>query len=131
MSSRDPPKEAIVERPGFFKRFGMAWRLLFDAALAGRLSRHLDEGPGAEPALPPPEPEAPRPKTGPKPKPGTKALDESAAIRLLAALQREGRFVDFVMEDLGPDTADEDIGAAARLVHEGCRKAVRAWFTSG
>jgi hypothetical protein len=47
----------------------------------------------------------------------------AAAFRLLALLQQEGRFVDFVNEDLTP-YADEQIGAAVRGIHEGCRKAL-------
>jgi len=49
----------------------------------------------------------------------------SGALQLLAMLQREGRFLDFVQQDV---TAfpDADIGAAARLVHEGCRRALHA-----
>jgi hypothetical protein len=40
-------------------------------------------------------------------------------------LQREGRFVDFVEQDVDGFT-DADVGAAARVVHEGCRRALRA-----
>jgi hypothetical protein len=46
---------------------------------------------------------------------------QSLASELLASLQREGRLVDFVQEDL--DTfADAQVGAVARKVHQGCRK---------
>ena len=37
----------------------------------------------------------------------------------------EGRFVDFVQQELAA-FGDADIGAAARVVHEGCRRAIRA-----
>ena len=50
--------------------------------------------------------------------------DLSPALQLLSILQREGRFVDFVQEDLS-GASDADIGAAARVVHEGCRKGLR------
>jgi hypothetical protein len=40
---------------------------------------------------------------------------------LLGLLQREGRLLDFLQEDIAT-FADADVGAAARLVHEGCRK---------
>src|SRR5215813_1105534 len=56
---------------------------------------------------------------GPPPEPS-----EIPALRLLGVLQDEGRFVDFLQEDLSP-YPDEQIGAAARGIHEGCRKAVR------
>lgn len=47
-----------------------------------------------------------------------------AALQLLALLQREGRLVDFLEEDVA-SFPDADIGAAARVVHAGCRKALR------
>lgn len=43
----------------------------------------------------------------------------SEALTLLAALQREARFVDFVKEPLG-SYSDAQIGAAARDVHRHC-----------
>jgi hypothetical protein len=44
-------------------------------------------------------------------------------IHLLTRLQREGRLMDFLAEDL--DAYDDaQIGAAARSVHAGCRRAV-------
>src|SRR5262245_1503237 len=49
---------------------------------------------------------------------------ELPALRLLGVLQDEGRFVDFLQEDLSP-YPDEQIGAAVRGIQEGCRKAVR------
>jgi hypothetical protein len=53
---------------------------------------------------------------------------EHAALRLLAALQEEGRLVDFFSEDIGP-YSDEQIGAATRGIHESCRKALRSAIT--
>ncbi len=50
------------------------------------------------------------------------------ALQLLALLQREGRLIDFCEEDLA-GFPDAQIGAAARTVHEGCRKALRGAFT--
>jgi len=51
------------------------------------------------------------------------AAPPSAALRLLALLQQEARFIDFVKEDLG-SYSDEQVGAAVRSIHEGCRKAL-------
>lgn len=48
---------------------------------------------------------------------------DAAALQLLAVLQREGRLVDFVEEDIDA-YSDEQVGAAARTVHGGCRKAL-------
>lgn len=48
---------------------------------------------------------------------------ERLYLHLLTVFQREGRLLDFFSEELGHYT-DEQIGAAARAVHEGCRKAL-------
>ncbi len=53
---------------------------------------------------------------------------DTAALQLLGLLQREARFVDFVQEDVA-GYADAEIGAAARVVHEGCRKVLREHFS--
>lgn len=45
------------------------------------------------------------------------------ALRLLALLQQEGRFVDFLKEDID-GYSDAQIGAAVRSIHAGCRKAL-------
>jgi hypothetical protein len=48
-----------------------------------------------------------------------------AALLLLSLLQGEGRFVDFVQQDISA-FADAEVGAVARVVHAGCRKVLRA-----
>lgn len=50
------------------------------------------------------------------------------AVQVLALLQREGRFIDFVREDLGA-YSDTQIGAAARDVHAGCRRVLERYVT--
>jgi Domain of unknown function (DUF2760) len=50
------------------------------------------------------------------------------ALQMLAILQRDGRLVDFLMEDLGA-YQDAQIGAAARDVHAGCRKALTRYVS--
>lgn len=47
-----------------------------------------------------------------------------AAVQILSVLQREGRLVDFLQEDLGLYD-DAQIGAAVRGIHEGCRQALK------
>ncbi len=51
-----------------------------------------------------------------------------AALHLLALLQRDGRLVDFLQEEMTP-FSDAEIGAAARAVHDGCRRALQSCFT--
>src|SRR6267142_196203 len=50
------------------------------------------------------------------------------ALHLLSLLQREGRLIDFCEEELA-GFSDAQIGAAARTVHDGCRKALRGAVT--
>lgn len=49
------------------------------------------------------------------------------AVQMLALLQRDGRLVDFITEDIAP-YQDAQIGAAARDVHESCRKVIEHYF---
>lgn len=73
----------------------------------------------------PQEKRAPAPQP-PAPAPSPAALAEvanSGAVQMLAILQRKGRLIDFLQEDIRP-YADAQIGAAVRNVHEGCREAL-------
>jgi len=51
----------------------------------------------------------------------------TAALQLLTLLQQEARFIDFVNEDLAGHT-DAEIGAVARIVHEGAGKTIKEYF---
>lgn len=65
------------------------------------------------------------------PAPEPVVLKEStpdAALQLLGLLQKEARFIDFIKEDITA-FGDADIGIAARVVHEGCNKAINEHFT--
>jgi hypothetical protein len=55
-----------------------------------------------------------------------KPKDESA-LQVLSLLQQKGRFLDFVMDDV-TKYPDAQIGAAARVVHQGCASVVREYF---
>ncbi len=68
------------------------------------------------------------PAPAPAPTPTLKEAPPEAALQLLGLLQRDARLIDFVEEDIA-QYADADIGAAARLVHEGCRATLREHFT--
>jgi hypothetical protein len=95
---------------GFWDRVKMAWRILINAPFANELVGALNQVEAARTraALPPERVHA-------------------SALTLLAALQREGRLVDFLQQEVA-GFSDEDIGAAARVVHGGCRKAFRQFF---
>jgi hypothetical protein len=90
---------------------------LFNASAAKRIAEALVGK--AQPAAV----EPPKPKQPPAPKPPAR----SEAVTLLAALQREARFVDFVKEPL-EGYSDAQIGAAARDVHRDCGKLLERLF---
>jgi hypothetical protein len=50
------------------------------------------------------------------------------AVQMLALLQRDGRLVDFLMEDLAA-YPDAQVGAAVRDVHAGCRGVLTRYST--
>lgn len=107
--------------PSFFRRIGLAFSVLFNAERAAQLQHDEaeDELPAANTQTPPaaePQPVIVRETT------------PEAALQLLGLLQREARFVDFVQEDVAA-YSDADIGAAARVVHEGCRKVLGEHFS--
>ncbi len=56
-----------------------------------------------------------------------KEATPDAALQILSMLQKEARFVDFVKEDISK-FSDADIGIAARVVHEGCKKVIDQHF---
>lgn len=121
------------ERPSFFARIFLAWVAYFKTLFDGDFAAGVVRLRAGEPALPPPEPE-PEPekpkkkKKKKKPAPVIKEAGPGAALQLLALLQREGRFIDFLEEDVS-EFSDEEIGAAARVVHEGAKKAIDEHFT--
>ncbi|MCL7419639.1 MAG: DUF2760 domain-containing protein [Methylobacter sp.] len=70
-------------------------------------------------------------KLVPAPAPEPVVLKEAtpdAALQLLGLLQKEARFIDFIKEDISA-YGDADIGIAARVVHEGCNKAINEHFS--
>jgi hypothetical protein len=49
-------------------------------------------------------------------------------LRVLAVLQRDGRLVDFLEEEIDA-YSDAQIGAAVRDIHRGCRKSLHDYLT--
>ena len=50
-----------------------------------------------------------------------------APLRLLTLMQREGRLIDFMLEDIQqyPPEQNAQIGAGVRAIHKGCQKVLR------
>jgi len=114
-SSSFPPVNDIA-RDSFLDRFALAWacffRVLFSPQASARVRAVFAQVPSPALAPPPPAPVA---------------VSDSAAIRLLSLLQREGRLIDFLQQDV-TSFSDSDVGAAARVVHDGCQRALRTHF---
>src|SRR5262249_37146084 len=76
---------------------------------------------GASPPKPAAEPVYPAPAQA----------DNSRAdveiVHFLAMLQEKGRLVDFLMDDINP-YSDAQVGAAARVVHVGCKAVLQEHF---
>jgi hypothetical protein len=116
---------------GVWTRLKLAFAAFFTILFKGRLPAALahDRAVGsrvvAAPAAPPATATAPR-----SPAAATAPTSDPSdrAIQLLALLQRDGRLVDFLMEDLAT-YSDAQVGAAVRDVHAGCRGVVSKYVT--
>ena len=92
----------------FGARLSLGLRVLFGSAFAEQVCRALklvEEKPAA----------------------ATPEQVHASGLLLLNALQREGRLVDFLQQDV-IGFSDDQIGAAARVVHGGCRKVLKQYF---
>ena len=105
------------------------FRVLFQGPAAKQVAEILDkritengQGGGAKPQARIPDKTEARPATKQPAKP-----TRSEAITLLATLQREARFVDFIKEPLD-GYSDAQIGAAVRDVHRDCAKVLDRLF---
>jgi hypothetical protein len=101
---------------------GTFFSVLSDREFAAAVMRLRDAG--AVPTAAPTAPPVPTATAAPT----IKEASPDAALQLLGLLQRDARFIDFVEEDIA-GYSDADIGAAARLVHNGCRATLREHFT--
>lgn len=75
---------------------------------------------------PPPQPEAEPAR--PAPAPAAPLRADAEVVSFLAMLQEKGRLVDFLMDDINAYN-DTQVGAAARVVHAGCRSVLQEHFS--
>lgn len=109
---------------GFWERIVFAFRcflsILFRSVIPDDIARQL-----LKPAVPVQQVPVPTaaPVSGLKEaeRPASETLDR--AVQMLALLQRDGRLIDFLSEDISP-YPDVQLGAAVRTIHETCRKAL-------
>ncbi|MEY4583175.1 MAG: hypothetical protein RL701_7878 [Pseudomonadota bacterium] len=140
----------------FWLAFALFFRVLFDAGFAGRAlrlrasndseSEKRESDPHERPTVRDVTPVAPvgpeavhvhvdvnvNGNSGEVPSAlGPSQLHEApaeAALQLLGLLQREGRLLDFLQEDMAAYT-DAQVGAAARVVHDQCKRTLDAHLT--
>ena len=72
--------------------------------------------------------ETARPMPVPVPAEGNRA--EAEIVSFLAIFQERGRLIDFLMDDI-TTYDDAQVGAAARVVHQGCKTALEEHFRIG
>ncbi|XOV78824.1 MAG: DUF2760 domain-containing protein [Aestuariibacter sp.] len=96
--------------PSFFSRLAIAFKLIFSGQYAQSILQ-----PSAAETLE----DAPAEVTEKAPQP----VNYDSALQLIAILQKDGRLIDFIQEDVN-QFSDEQVAAAARVVHQGVKKAL-------
>jgi len=109
---------------GLGKRISYASRCFFSILLNGRIPQNVALELVTAPAV--------LAATTHTSKPGAEEAGEKPlesfdrAVQMLALLQRDGRLIDFLTEDVAP-YPDTQLGAAARSVHESCRQVLERY----
>ena len=101
--------DILTVRGLLLSRIAAAFRSFFSILFSGELPADIANEFGFEKPQPPPvvKPvEMPRVSDG--------------ALQMLNILQRDSRFIDFLMEDIS-SYADDQVGAAVRTLHDDCR----------
>ena len=92
----------------FGERLALGLKVIFNGGFAGQVTTAL-KAQEAKAVTPAPE------------------RVHASGLLLLGALQREGRLLDFLQQDIAA-FSDEQVGAAARVVHTGSRKILQQYF---
>ena len=105
---------------GFWQRIALAFRSFFSVLFHGDIPNDM--------AQKPVKPTGPQGQADAEPsvrrlkeveRPASEVFDR--AVQMLALLQRDGRLVDFLAEDISV-YPDVHLGAAVRTIHESCRQ---------
>jgi hypothetical protein len=126
-------KTMSTQNPGFWLRFMLAFRYFFivlvNAEFARRVAALESDQTTPQPQTAAPEPQAPPRPTAPPVSTAPPEKDPSEPVlQFLGLLQQEARFIDFIQEDV-TQFRDADIGAAARVVHSGCKKIIQQYMS--
>lgn len=101
----------MEQQYSFLTRLSMAFKMIFSRQYTETLFQPAEiETPVAEPI------------------PEIVEADADSALQLIALLQKEGRLIDFINEDVN-SFSDDQVAAAARVVHQGVKKALDEHLT--
>ena len=112
---------------GFWKRVAIAFRCFLSILFHGDIPSDIVPKPvqpaGSASHMPTAaQVSASRPKE--MERPVSEAFDR--AVQMLALLQRDGRLIDFLAENISP-YPDAQLGTAVRTIHEACRKVLERY----
>jgi Domain of unknown function (DUF2760) len=110
-------EKPIQSEASFFMRLRTGWAAFTRALASPDFCRHVAALLRPAQAQVEPKPVEPPPERV-----------HASGLALLSLLQREGRLIDFLKEEMAA-FSDAEIGAAARVVHAGCRKVFSEYFT--
>jgi hypothetical protein len=105
----------------FFILYGILQWLFQKNTLSKVLTAEPDSAPAAKKTSPPPR------ETGVD-RSKRQNHEKRLFVHLFAVLQREGRLMDFLQEDLS-QYQDAQIGAAVRSIHENCRTTINRYLS--
>ena len=107
---------------GFWKRVAFAFRSFFSILFRADIPEDIAQK-GVKATVPFPQVSAAKEPSGLRLKEDARPGSEAAgrAVQILALLQRDGRLVDFLAEDISV-YSDGQLGAAVRTIHETCRQ---------
>jgi hypothetical protein len=103
-------------------------RAIIDPGYAHTLTDLYITGASTVPVLPAEPPEPKTPLAPPAPVAKLQDAPPDSALVLLGLMQKEGRFVDFLQEDIS-NYSDQEIGSAARVVHQGCQRVMSEYLS--
>ena len=103
-----------MAKVGFWKRISYAFRSLWSILWRRRIPEDIVSALSVTPSVSIPRDEG-------------QGDSFDRAVQILAILQRDGRLIDFLTEDIVP-YSDAQIGAAVRTLHQNCRETIERYI---
>jgi hypothetical protein len=104
-------------------RIVLAFRSFFAILFSGKLPAEVAQELGFSPQR--------KSQPAAKPAPDVRTAQPSdGALQILGILQRDSRFIDFLMEDISA-FSDDQVGAAVRDLHQQCRDSLNRYLRLG